>query len=148
MSIVKKILNKYEKFIEEIDNQNSIKVKSKYITDFMYFMKNDEDLSYDILCDHTVVDWIDNNTFDLIYNLYSTKLRENILFTTTIPRDKPIIETISNIWKIAEWQEREAFDLFGILYKNHKDLRRLFLEDDWVGFPLRKDYKDNFILEI
>ena len=58
-----------------------------------------------------------------------------------------IVVTICSIWRIAEWQEREVFDLFGILYNNHPDLRRIFLEDDWVGFPLRKNYKDNFMLE-
>lgn len=148
MNIEKKIIDKYSKFIESSGSEKLIHVKSKYLTDFMYFMKNDGNLRFDMLCDHTVVDWIDDNKFDLVYNLYSTGLKINMLFITTIPRNKPMIETVSGIWKVAEWQEREAFDLFGVLYKNHNDLRRLFLEDDWVGFPLRKDYKDNFILEM
>jgi NADH:ubiquinone oxidoreductase subunit C len=54
----------------------------------------------------------------------------------------PEIETVSHIWRTAEFHEREVYDLFGVVFINHPDLRRLFLTDDWVGFPLRKDYED------
>jgi NADH:ubiquinone oxidoreductase subunit C len=54
---------------------------------------------------------------------------------------------VSDIWRTAEFHEREVYDLFGIRFENHPDLRRLFLDDDWVGYPLRKDYKDSFTLE-
>jgi NADH:ubiquinone oxidoreductase subunit C len=111
-------------------------------------MKNDKNLLFNMLCDHTAVDKINQKVFDLIYSLYSTIHNFGITIIVTVPRNKPIIDTLSKIWRIAEWQEREVYDFFGILYKNHPDLRRPFLEDDWVGFPLRKDYKDNFILEI
>jgi NADH:ubiquinone oxidoreductase subunit C len=59
----------------------------------------------------------------------------------------PVVPTVSDLWKAAEFYEREVFDLFGIHFENHPDLRRIFLSDDWVGFPLRKDYKDTFTLE-
>jgi NADH-quinone oxidoreductase subunit C len=59
----------------------------------------------------------------------------------------PAVPTLSDIWKAAEFYEREVFDLFGIHFENHPDLRRIFLDDDWVGFPLRKDYKDTFTLD-
>ena len=62
-------------------------------------------------------------------------------------RDAPVAPTVSRSWPAAEWQEREAYDLMGILYDEHPDLRRLFLEDDWQGFPLRKDYRDPDMLE-
>lgn len=144
-----RINNKYSKFITKRNNiQNQVYIKSNDLANFMYFMKNDHDFQFDILCDHTAVDWINNNSFDLVYNLYSTTYSDYSVIVSTISRNKPTISTVSGIWAIAEWQEREVYDLFGVLYKNHKDLRRLFLEDDWVGFPLRKDYKDNFMLEI
>jgi NADH-quinone oxidoreductase subunit C len=146
---IEKISKKYQKFIvENVISKKEIRINSENLIDFMYFMKNDSDLKYDILCDHTVVDWVNNNSFDLVYNLYSTEYKNYIIISTTIPRNKPIINTVSGIWRIAEWQEREAYDFFGVLYTDHKDLRRLFLEDDWIGFPLRKDYKDNFMLEM
>jgi NADH/F420H2 dehydrogenase subunit C len=148
-TLEKKIINKYSKLVEKnISPYNTLSVLPTNLIKFMYFMKNDKDLAFDILCDHTAVDWIDKNTFDLIYNLYSTVHNHQFIVITTISRKTPIISTLSNIWKIAEWQEREVYDFFGILYKKHPDLRRLFLEDDWIGFPLRKDYKDNFMLEM
>jgi NADH-quinone oxidoreductase subunit C len=65
-----------------------------------------------------------------------------------VGREKPVVPSVSSLWMIAEWQEREVYDLFGVLYDNHSDLRRLFLEDDWVGHPLRKDYQDDFMLDM
>jgi NADH:ubiquinone oxidoreductase subunit C len=64
-----------------------------------------------------------------------------------VPRQNPIAPSVHLLWPIAEWQEREVYDLFGVKYAGHPDLRRLFLEDDWKGFPLLKDYKDDFTLE-
>jgi NADH:ubiquinone oxidoreductase subunit C len=58
-----------------------------------------------------------------------------------------VVPTVSSIWPIAHWQEREVFDLFGVGYDGHPDLRRIFLEDDWLGHPLRKDYHDPDMLE-
>lgn len=143
------IKNKYAKFLDP----NYLLEKEIYVSpinllEFMYLMKHDKDLLFNILCDHTVVDHIEEGLFNLIYNIYSTEYNCRVIIIVSIPRNKPVIETVSKIWTIAEWQEREAYDFFGVLYNNHPDLRRLFLEDDWLGFPLRKDYKDNFILEI
>jgi NADH-quinone oxidoreductase subunit C len=109
-------------------------------------MHDDPRLSFDMLCTHTAVDWLGEDRFELVYVLYSTKHRHYVTVSTSIPRDKPEASSVSSIWRIAEWQEREVYDLMGVLYSGHPDLRRMFLEDDWVGFPLRKDYKDDFML--
>jgi NADH:ubiquinone oxidoreductase subunit C len=144
------IERKYSGLIEKksyVDNE--VNISSNNLLQFMHLLKNDKDLKFNILCDHTAVDWINVGVFDLIYNLYSTEYNYQLLVITGIQRSKPIIDTVSDIWRIAEFQEREVYDFFGVIYKGHPDLRRLFLEDDWwIGFPLRKDYKDNFILEI
>jgi NADH-quinone oxidoreductase subunit C len=86
--------------------------------------------------------------FNVVYHLTSTTYR-HIVVLRVILADKanPVIATISDLWNAAEYFEREVFDLFGIKFENHPDLRRLFLEDEWVGYPLRKDYKDPFIFE-
>lgn len=146
---INKINDKYHKLIDDISYvDKTIHVTSINLIDFMTSIKTDKDFLFNMLCDHTAIDWIDQESFDIIYNLYSTVYKFQIFVIVTIPRNKPIIDTVSNIWRIAEWQEREVYDFFGVIYKKHPDLRRLFLEDDWVGFPLRKDYKDNFILEM
>jgi len=143
------IKHKYSGLIEKKSYaDNEVNISSNNLLQFMHLLKNDKDLKFNILCDHTAVDWINVGIFDLIYNLYSTEYNHQLLVITGVQRNKPIIDTVSDIWKIAEFQEREVYDFFGVIYKGHPDLRRLFLEDDWIGFPLRKDYKDNFILEI
>ncbi|MBL7847269.1 MAG: NADH-quinone oxidoreductase subunit C [Cyclobacteriaceae bacterium] len=86
--------------------------------------------------------------FHVVYHLTSTKF-PHIVVLRVILADKtnPMVATVSDLWKAAEYFEREAFDLLGIKFENHPDLRRIFLDDDWVGYPLRKDYKDSFTLE-
>ncbi len=109
-------------------------------------LKNNTNLNFDMLCSHTCVDWPVESVFELLTLLFSTQSLEYIWISVKIDRTHPEIDTLSSLFKTAEFQEREVFDLFGVIYKGHKDLRRVFLEDDWVGFPLRKDYVDDFIL--
>jgi len=103
----------------------------------------------------TTMDYLFNLTasdrkdgFNVVYHLTSTE-HHHIVVLRVILADKanPSLATVSDLWSAAEYYEREVFDLFGITFENHPDLRRLFLDDDWVGYPLRKDYKDSFIFE-
>ncbi len=110
-------------------------------------LRDTPDLAFDQLTDHTSVDWLKENRFELLYRLYSLQHGHGLLISCSLPRDKPVVSSLSSVWPIAEWQEREVYDLMGILYADHPDLRRLYLDDDWQGFPLRKDYKDDYILE-
>ncbi len=114
----------------------------------MTALKEKSEFDFDFLMSHTSVDWLAEKKFELIYLLFSTEHMHQVMVTVTIDRDNPVIPTVGDLWRAAEFQERECYDLMGILYDNHPDLRRVFLEDDWVGFPLRKDYKDDFMLEI
>jgi NADH-quinone oxidoreductase subunit C len=70
------------------------------------------------------------------------------MVSVSVPRANPVAPTVSTIWEIAQWQEREVYDLFGVRYEGHPDLRRLFLDDNWQGHPLRKDYQDDDMLEL
>lgn len=81
--------------------------------------------------------------FTMVYHLSSSKNRLlNIVVKSKIDRENPVIESVSAIFKTAEFHEREVYDLFGISFKNHPDLRRLLLTEEWEGYPLRKDYED------
>jgi NADH-quinone oxidoreductase subunit C len=111
-------------------------------------LRDDPALAFDMLQDHTAIDWIAEQRFEVVYHLYSTAHGHAAMLSATVPRDRPVVPTVSGIWPIAHWQEREVYDLLGILYDDHPDLRRLFLEDDWSGFPLRKDYRDADMLEL
>ena len=94
----------------------------------------------------TCVTGIDNgpemNTMEVIYNLYSIPFNQSLGLKVILNRQKPETESLSSIWKSANWMEREAFDMYGIQFKNHPDLRRILMPADWDGFPLRRDYQE------
>lgn len=126
----------------------AVTVASGELPGLMRALRDRPELAFDLLITHTAIDLPGENCFELVYVLYSTANGHNLFVTTKIDRAEPVAPSVCGIWPIAEWQEREAYDLLGVLYDNHPDLRRVFLEDDWVGFPLRKDYQDDYMLEL
>ena len=98
-------------------------------------------LDFDFLFCLTCIDWKTHLT--MVYHLSSTTYRHTIVVKSKLNRDKPEIETVSRLWRTAEFHEREAYELFGVNFLNHPDLRLLILPDGWEGKnPLRKDYED------
>ena len=95
---------------------------------------------FDYLFCLTCVDWKTHLT--MVYHLSSTAERLNIVIKSKLDRTNPEIETVCDIWRTAEFHEREVFELFGVNFLNHPDLRKLILTDDFVGYPLRKDFED------
>ncbi len=79
--------------------------------------------------------------FVMIYHLFSTRNRMKLVVKTELPREDPVVETAEEIWRAANWYEREIYDLFGIEFIGHSDLTRILLPPDWEGHPLRKDYR-------
>lgn len=105
-------------------------------------LKSNPQTSFDYLFCLTGVDWPQH--MEVVYHLKSTSLNHMVVIKSKInTRENPKTDTVCGIWRTAEFHEREVYDLFGIVFKNHPDLRRLLLTDDWVGYPLRKDYVDN-----
>ncbi len=95
---------------------------------------------FDFLRSLTGMDW-GGEGFGVVYHLEATATGENVVLRTLTPdRERPVLPSVCDLWKAAELNEREAFDYFGIRFLNHPDMRRLFLRDDWAGYPLRKDY--------
>jgi NADH-quinone oxidoreductase subunit C len=115
-------------------------VGAEAIVEVCRFLRDDADLKFEVLSDQTAVDWPKEEKIQLVYHLYSYSGRRQIVLKVDLPRDNPKIATVENIWKVANWFEREIFDLFGVLFEGHSDLRRILLPEDWEGYPLRKDY--------
>jgi NADH-quinone oxidoreductase subunit C len=115
-------------------------VEGETIVEVCRYLRDDADLKFEVLSDQTAVDWPKEEKIQLIYHLYSYSGRHQIVLKVDLPRDNPKIATVEEIWKIANWFEREIFDLFGVIFDGHSDLRRIMLPEDWVGHPLRKDY--------
>ena len=108
---------------------------------FSKHLRNDPALQFDYLFCLTCIDWKTHLT--MVYHLESTTFRHILVVKSKLDRNRPEIETVSHTWRTAEFHEREAFELFGVNFLNHPDLRLLILPDGWEGkFPLRKDFED------
>ncbi|MBN8836881.1 MAG: NADH-quinone oxidoreductase subunit C [Sphingobacteriia bacterium] len=107
---------------------------------FTKTIKENSELYFDYLFCLTCVDWKTHLT--MVYHFSSTKHRHNIVVKVKLDRTNPEIETLSFLWRTAEFHEREVYELFGVKFLNHPDLRRLILTDDFEGWPLRKDFED------
>lgn len=105
-----------------------------------YFLRDEESLQFDNLSCLSGVDF-DKDNLAVVYHLYSYTLNHKLVIKTTVPKTNPVVRTVSGVWVAAEWHEREAFDLIGVNFEGHPDLRRILLPEDWEGHPLRKDYK-------
>ena len=104
-------------------------------------LRNDLSLQFDYLFCLTCIDWKTHLT--MVYHLSSTKYRHNIVIKSKLDRDKPEIESVSLIWRTANFHEREVYEMFGVNFLNHPDLRLLILPDGWEGKnPMRKDFED------
>ena len=104
-------------------------------------LRNDEALYFDHLFCLTCIDW--KTHLSMVYHLSSTKFRHNIVVKIKLDNTTPEIETVSHIWKTANFHEREVYEMFGVNFLNHPDLRLLILPDGWEGKnPMRKDFED------
>ena len=104
------------------------------------FINKDKNLLFDYLMCISSYDLADNNRIGLAYNFHSTKLKQYIEIRIEF-EDTTEIESVESIWKAADWHEREAYDMMGVKFSNHPNLKRILLPEDWEGHPLRKDYK-------
>lgn len=105
-------------------------------------LKNHPETAFDYLFCQSGIDWPDH--LEVVYHLESTQHNHIIVVRTkTEGREAPEVDTVCDIWPTAEFHEREIYDLYGVVFRNHPDLRRLLLTDDWEGYPLRKDYVDD-----
>jgi len=123
----------------ETNFEPSINVLPSNIIDVMLFLRDEDDLKFDYLACLSGMDYKD--TLGVVYHLYSTGRKHRITIKVDVQKENPIIPSISKVWRTADWHEREAFDMFGIIFEGHENLIRILSPYDWEGYPLRKDYK-------
>ncbi|OIJ21781.1 NADH dehydrogenase [Anaerobacillus alkalidiazotrophicus] len=131
--VIESKLNFEEPFLI-IDSEN-------WKADIPQMLRDDEELRFDFLCCLTGVDYEEH--MEVIYNFYSMELDHYLCIKVKTPRSNPKVISVQPIWRTADWHEREAYDLLGIEFSGHPNLKRILLDDDWEGHPLRKDYKFN-----
>jgi len=116
-----------------------IRISADHVLEFAKFLRDDEELLFDFLSCLSGVDL--KGKLGAVYQLFSMVKRHKITLKVEVPTETPNIQSVESIWKTANWHEREAFDLYGINFIGHPDLRRILLPYDWEGYPLRKDYQ-------
>jgi NADH-quinone oxidoreductase subunit C len=116
-----------------------IQIDADSLIEISEFLK--EELSYVILSDLFGVDrYTSEERFEVVYNLISLKDRQRLFMKVRLEEEEPELETVTNIWRSANWKEREVYDMFGIIFLNHPDLRRIYMPEDFEYFPLRKEF--------
>jgi len=128
--------------LSETKGDRFVVVKVEKIVDVCRFLKTTTGLEFDYCQDITAVDWPARKVIEVVYHVYSLVHRHGLVLKAETDREKPTIATVESVWKAATWLEREIYDLFGVNFEGHSDLRRILLPDDWVGYPLRKDYQE------
>ena len=119
-------------------------VATEAIAEVAAFVKADRDLRFDNLMCLSGVDYPKETPprMEVVYHLWSYRHLHPFVLKVHLPRDGATVPTVEGTWNVANWHEREAYDLFGIVFTGHSDLRRILLPDDWEGWPLRKDWVD------
>jgi len=110
------------------------------IAKILTYLKDTESLQFDSLMCLAGNDTDGISDLSIIYHLYSTVQHHYITLKVFTSRETPSVESVATIYHTADWHEREAYDLYGVIFKGHPDLKRILMEEDWEGFPLRKDY--------
>ena len=147
--LVKKLKERFPDAIGEaveFIGQLSVNVERGRIVEICDFLKSDGKAPFNYLSDLTCVHFPDRTEapFEIVYNLYSIPANERIRLKVAT-NDSSEVESVTGVWPAANWLEREVYDLFGIRFSNHPDLRRLLLPPDWEGYPLRKDVALEFV---
>ncbi|MGQ9629115.1 MAG: NADH-quinone oxidoreductase subunit C [bacterium] len=131
-------------------------VKNQNVEDFFRFLRDDDGLAFNFLVDITAVDYLEwpegfPTRFAVVYHLLSWKTEDRLRVKVAVEEDNPVVPTIVPLWSAANWLEREVYDMFGIRFEGHPDLRRILMWDSFKDHPLRKDYplkgkgeRDNF----
>lgn len=142
--IINKVKEKFSSSLEDISDFRDdlcFTIKKDQVTAFAKFLKEDSDLEFVTCKDVTAIDWAARQRrFTVVYHVYSFKLNFTLRIKANIDDDLPAIETVSRIWPSANWYERETYDMYGIKFLNHPDLRRMYMPEGFEYYPLRKEF--------
>lgn len=121
---------------------DTVVVKRERLKDLCSYLKSDPELDFDYLLDVCGVDYAQREPrFDVVYHLSSIRKKHRVRVKTMVDEGEKV-DSVTSVWGTADWTERETYDMFGIEFEGHPDLKRIYMADDWKGHPLRKDYPE------
>lgn len=158
MSNLEKIAQHFPKSVLETHSfrgDDTVIIKKEFAYEVLYYLKSDTELDFNMLMDLCGVDYLyfsptgrsaisqSNFRFEVVYHLYSLNKKHRLRVKAGVREDDLTIESVTSIWPAADWFEREVWDMFGIQFKRHPNLKRLLMYEEFMGHPLRKDYPVN-----
>lgn len=146
--IIDKIKAKFGAGVTDFHNfrdDQTVTIKKECLFEVARFLRDDPALSFDVLMDLTAVDYFKRKPvrFEMVYHFYSLKYNHRVRVKTPVGEDDCIVDSLVPLWKTSNWYEREVWDLYGIRFQGHPDLRRILMYEEFKGHPLRKDYPIN-----
>ena len=146
--VIQRVLERYAEYVAETHSKHGDDTvilgpdRQDKLIDVLEFLRDDEEMRFDLPVDATVVDWLGRTTprFEVVYHLYSTVHRHRIRIRVPVDEAHPVVPTSGSVWPGLAWDEREAFDLYGIVFEGHPNLTRILMWEGFSGHPLRKDY--------
>jgi NADH-quinone oxidoreductase subunit C len=143
-SAADKLVERFADAVQEVSEAHgevTLVVSREQIVDICRCLKEDLDLRYDLLMDMGGVDYLGREPrFEVVYHLYSVPRNRRLRLKVRVPESDLVVPSVTSVWSTANWHEREAFDMLGIRFADHPDLRRIYMPDDYPGYPLRKDF--------
>lgn len=125
----------------EFRDELTIILNKKNIVEVCLFLKHDDELQFNLCEDVTAIDWARRtNRFTIVYHIFSMKNSFRLSLKADVDESECSIDSVSSVWKTADWEEREAYDMYGITFNNHPDLRRMYMPEEFEYYPLRKDF--------
>jgi NADH-quinone oxidoreductase subunit C len=142
--ILKKLQDSFpdtEFIINEYRDELSFTFSKKIIAELCSLLKNDPDMKFNLCEDITAVDWAKKtNRFTMVYHIFSMENKFRLVLRCDVDEDECSVDSVAGIWRTADWHEREVYDMFGIHFNNHPDLRRMYMPEEFEYHPLRKDF--------
>ena len=127
--------------VSDYKNELTLKFDKKFIVEVCSFLKSEPELEFTLCSDVTGIDWATRkNRFTVVYNIFSLKNNIRLRLKADIDESDCSVDSVSSVWQSANWQERETYDMYGIKFNNHPDLRRMYMPEEFEYHPLRKDF--------
>lgn len=144
MSVADKLVERFADAVQEVSaahGEVTLVVSRERIVEMCRWLKDSPECRYDLLMDMAGVDYLGREPrFEVVYQLYSVPHNRRLRLKVRVAEGDPVVPSVTSVWGTADWHEREAFDMLGIRFADHPDLRRIYMPDDYPGHPLRKDF--------
>jgi NADH-quinone oxidoreductase subunit C len=142
--IIEKVKRRFPETVQEVyefRGDLTLVIKKEEIVRVAEFVKGDPELSFDLIIDACGVDmYRPEGRFEVVYNIYSLKNKRYLRLKVRVEENHPVVPTVTGVWPGANWHERETYDMFGVKFEGHPDLRRMYLPEEFEYHPLRKDF--------